>query len=119
MSRTVVTHWNAGGSAGRARTESGARGTVRSLTAAASAIWLLAPTLNLMLEGAWDATESLDDSGGRVAESHFVLLPGIRAAINRPGGLQIVPGLGVPIGLGPSRGTRDLFVYLSVEHSFR
>jgi hypothetical protein len=118
-SRPIVTHWNAGASVGRARTQSGERGTIRSLSAAASAIWLLAPRLNLMLESAWDATESLDGSGNRVAESHFVLLPGIRAAIDRPGGMQIVPGIGVPIGIGPSRGERDLFLYLSVEHPFR
>jgi hypothetical protein len=119
VSHALVTHWNAGGSVGRARTQSGARGTIRSLSAAASAIWLLAPTVNLMLEGAWDVTESLDDAGARIAEGHLVLLPGIRAAINRPGGMQIVPGIGMPIGIGPSRGARDLFVYLSVEHSFR
>jgi hypothetical protein len=119
VNRALVTHWNAGGSLGRARTEAGARGTIRSLSAAASAIWLLAPTVNLMLESAWDATESLDDTGKRVAASHLVLLPGVRAAINRPSGMQIVPGIGVPIGIGPSRGERDLFVYLSVEHFFR
>jgi hypothetical protein len=33
--------------------------------------------------------------------------------------MQIVPGFGVPIGLGPSRGERDLFVYLSIEHAFK
>lgn len=118
VGRAWFTHWNAGGSVGRARTPNGERGTIRSLTAAASAIWLIAPTLNLMLEGAWDATESLDGSGNRVAETHFVLLPGLRAAIDRPGGMQIVPGIGVPIGIGPSRGERDLFLYLSVEHPF-
>jgi hypothetical protein len=118
LSRMLVTHWDVGGTLGRART-SEARGTVRSLTAAASAIWLIAPTFNLMLESAWDRTEALGDVGARVAENHFVLLPGVRAAINLEGGMQIVPGIGVPIGVGPSRGVRDLFLYFSVEHPFR
>jgi hypothetical protein len=119
IDRALVTHWNAGASLTRARTALGERGTIRSVSAAASAIWLLTPTFNLMLESAWDRTEALDDAGARDAESHFVLLPGLRAAINLPSGMQIVPGIGMPIGVGPSRGERDLFLYFSVEHSFR
>jgi hypothetical protein len=71
-----------------------------------------------MLESLWDRTEALDDAGVRSAEDHFVILPGLRGAINL-GDLQIVPGVGVPIGIGPSHGERDLFLYLSFEHPFR
>jgi hypothetical protein len=119
IDRTLVTHWNAGASLTRARTVLGDRGTTRSVFAAASAIWLIAPTVNLMLESAWDRSEALDDAGARVSANNFVILPGIRGAINLPHDLQLVPGLGVPIGLGPSRGVRDLFLYFSVEHPFR
>jgi hypothetical protein len=119
VSRSLVTHWNAGSSMTRARDALDRRGTVRSVSAGASVIWLLAPTFNLMLESVWDRTEALDDTGTRVAEDHFVILPGVRAAINLPHDLQIVPGLGVPIGAGPSHGERDLFLYLSFEHPFR
>jgi len=118
LSRTIVTHWNAGATITRAN-EDGTRSTLRSLTAAASAIWLIAPNFNLMLESAWDRTEALGDANSRITGNHFVLLPGVRAAINLKGGMQIVPGFGVPIGIGPSRGQRDLFLYLSVEHPFR
>jgi hypothetical protein len=118
LDRAIVTHWNVGATATRA-SANGAHSTLRSLTAAASAIWLLAPNFNLMLESAWDRTEGLDDANVRAAENHFVLLPGMRAAINLQSGMQIVPGFGVPIGVGPSRGERDLFFYLSVEHPFR
>jgi len=116
--RALVTHWNLGATVTRAN-DDGTHSTLRSLTAAASAIWLIAPNFNLMLESAWDRTEALDDANVRTAGNHFVLLPGVRAAINLKGGMQIVPGFGVPIGLGPSRGERDLFLYLSVEHPFR
>ena len=119
VSRALVTHWNAGASTTRARDALDRRGTVRSVSAGASAIWLLAPTFNLMLESVWDRTEALDDAGTRVAADHFVILPGVRAAINLPHDLQIVPGLGAPIGVGPSHGERDLFLYLSFEHPFR
>jgi hypothetical protein len=115
----LVTHWNAGGTLIRARNEAGVRNTARSLNAAASAIWLLSPNFNLMLESAWDRWESLGDAGDRVTANNFVLLPGARAAINLASGMQIVPGIGVPIGLGSSHGERDLFLYLSIEHPFK
>jgi hypothetical protein len=118
LQRTIVTHWNLGATVTRANV-GGTRSTLRSLTAAASAIWLVAPNFNLMIESAWDRAEGLDDANLRAAENHFVLLPGVRAAINLPSGMQIVPGFGIPIGIGPSRGQRDLFFYLSVEHPFR
>jgi hypothetical protein len=119
VNTALVTHWNAGASITRARSALGPRGTVRSVSAGASAIWLAAPTLNLMLETVWDRTESLDDAGLRTAEDHFVILPGLRGAINLPRDLQIVPGIGMPIGIGPSHGERDVFLYLSFEHPFR
>lgn len=119
LDRAVVTHWNAGASLTRARSANGSYATIRSVSAGASAIWLVAPTFNLMLETVWDRTEGLDDAAQRGAEDHFVVLPGARFAINLPHTLQIVPGVGVPIGIGPSRGERDLFLYLSFEHSFR
>ncbi|MEO6525357.1 MAG: transporter [Gemmatimonadaceae bacterium] len=115
----LVTHWNIGGTMTRARSESGTHGTTRAVNAAASAIWLATPIFNVMLESAWDRTEMLTAEGVRESTDSFVILPGVRAAINLPSGMQIVPGIGVPIGVGPSRGERDLFLYLSVEHAFR
>ena len=118
FNRALVTHWNAGASVTRAENVLARRATIRSVAAGASAIWLLAPSFNVMLETLWDRTEELDDVGARVALDHFVILPGVRGAINL-GDLQIVPGIGVPIGIGPSKGERDLFLYLSFEHPFR
>jgi hypothetical protein len=43
---------------------------------------------------------------------------GVRGAINFASGLQIVPGVAIPIGVGPSHGDRGVFVYLSFEHPF-
>ena len=115
----LVTHWNAGATFTRAKALNGVRENTWDLNAAASAIWLLSPTFNLMLEAAWERDESLDDVGVRSAEGHLVLLPGVRAAINMPSGMQIVPGFGVPINVGTAGGQRDLFFYLSVEHRFK
>jgi hypothetical protein len=48
----------------------------------------------------------------------FLISPGIRGAFNFSSGLQIVPGIAIPIGVGPSSGERGLFLYLSFEHPF-
>jgi len=42
-------------------------------------------------------------------------------AVHNPGfknGLQIVPGVAMPIGIGPSAGETGVFLYLSFEHPF-
>ena len=119
VTEQLVTHWNAGATLVRARHEPGVRDTRRAMNASASAIWLAAPTFNLMLEAAWDRVEGVFAPGRIVGENSVVLIPGARAAINLSSGMQIVPGIGVPIGVGPSRGERDVLVYQSVEHAFR
>ena len=115
----LVTHWNVGGAwTPSARSPSGGRVATRDLTAAASAIWLVRRELNLMLEIAWAREELAVGSDTRIAEESAWLSPGLRAAIDFPSGLQIVPGLAFPIGIGPSDAERRVLVYLSFEHGF-
>jgi hypothetical protein len=118
LSDAIVTHWNAGGSVTQVNMEPGVRGSIRGRRAAASAIWLFRPTLNFMLESVATRNESLDTFSRRVSVTSYVVSPGVRGAINFASGLQVVPGIAVPIGVGPSSGQRDVFVYLSLEHSF-
>jgi hypothetical protein len=118
VSQLLVTHWNVGSTVSRSHSFSGARGTPKSFNAGASAILLISPNLNLMLEGLYERNETLAESGGIVVEKRTTVVPGLRGAINLASGMQIVPGIGVPIS-GSSREDRDLFLYFSVEHSFR
>lgn len=106
-----VAHTNAGVT----YTGAGDRGGDGTTTwnAGQSVIWLARPDLNLMLEGVWDRA---DVHGGQ-KESLF-LAPGVRMAVDLPSGLQVVPGIAVPIGLGPSDGEWSVFLYLSLEHPF-
>ncbi len=115
----LVTHWNASATLTRARSDGGARATTRSFGAGASAIFLATPTLNFMLEGVWERTQALDPLGPVVTARSALLVPGVRGAFNLSSGMQIVPGVGIPIEVGTNDGARDLFLYLSVEHSFR
>jgi len=118
-SSTLVTHWNAGATfTPSARDAAGHTASTRSDRAGASAIWLLHPRFNLMLEVAWGRTEVVTAPGERNAIRSLFIAPGVRGALDLRSGLQIVPGIGVPIGIGPSRGERRVFLYLSVEHPF-
>ena len=89
---------------------------VTTVTLGQSLIWLAHPNLNLLVEGVWTQT----DFGGPIDahESTATVSPGVRGAINLKSGMQIVPGFAFPIGFGPSKGERSVFLYLSVEHSF-
>jgi hypothetical protein len=116
----VVTHWNAGATlTPSARNALGDEATTRSYNAGASIIWLAWPALNFMLEMAGTREETVSGPDQRAAERSLFLAPGVRGAFDFPSGLQIVPGFAVPIGIGPSRGDRMLFLYLSFEHPFR
>ncbi len=44
--------------------------------------------------------------------------PGVRWSYDFASGLQIVPGIAFPIGVGPSRHEKSVFLYLSFEHPF-
>ncbi len=45
--------------------------------------------------------------------------PGIRWAYNFKSGLQIVPGLATPLGVGPSSGDKGIIIYLSFEQPLK
>jgi hypothetical protein len=81
-----------------------------------SAIWLVHPRVNLMLEGVATSTEAISGAGARVRETGYTLSPGIRWAYNFESGLQIVPGLAFPIGFSANREQRGVLFYLSFEH---
>ena len=82
-----------------------------------SAIWLIHPRLNLMLEGMLTNAESFTGVGtNRTRSTGITVAPGFRWAYNFPSGLQIVPGLAFPIGFSANSGQRGVFLYLSFEH---
>jgi hypothetical protein len=119
LSPRFVTHWNAGATfTPSAKNALGDKATTRSYNLGGSIIWLAQSAFNVMLEGVWARAEAVSGPGERLPYRLFYLSPGVRGAIDFPSGLQIVPGFAVPIGIGPSRGDRQLFFYLSFEHPF-
>lgn len=100
LSEHVVAHWNAGGTFGRGSAQ---------WTAAQSFVFLLHPRFNALVETLWTGERDATD---------LVVSPGIRWSYDRPHGLQIVPGLALPVSLRGDK-SRSVLAYLSFEHPFR
>ena len=116
----LVTHWNAGATlTPSAKSLLGEEATTTSFNLGASAIWLLHPSFNLMMEALWLSTASVASAGQTVRDESVLLNPGIRAAFNLAKDLQIVPGLAYTFDLGSDSDEDALFVYLSFEHPFK
>jgi hypothetical protein len=114
-----VTHWNVGTTLiPSASNERGERAAVTGYDLGQSVVFLARPRFNLLLETLWTGSESVV-APGRTQRTHSLLIsPGVRWAYNFRSGLQIVPGVAVPLGVGPSAGEKGLFIYLSFEHPF-
>ena len=114
--KRLVTHWNAGATVTPSAPAPGLESnTIWALAGGASAIVEARHDFNLMIEVAWSRISDIFGPDEDIEE--LFINPGIRWAHTLKSGLQIVPGIGVPIGVGPSRGTA-LFLYLSFEHAF-
>jgi hypothetical protein len=118
LARRVVAHTNVGGTwVPSALAASGGRGHLATFAAGQSLVWLAHQHVNLLTEVLYTRTRVGAPAGAELTES-LTVNPGVRAAIDFASGLQIVPGIAVPIGVGPSRGERGVFLYLSFEHPF-
>lgn len=115
-----VTHWNAGATiVPHARNEFGDRAATYGYHLGQSLVWLIHPRFNALVETSWAGTEDVVGRGRTQRGHDFLVSPGIRWAHNFKNGLQIVPGIAVPMGVGPSAGEKGIFLYLSFEHPFR
>jgi hypothetical protein len=85
-------------------------GDSTALSLGQSVVWLAAQHVNAMVEAVWVHTGSNDS---------VLVSPGLRFSIDFANGLQIVPGIAVPLGVGPSSGERAVLFYLSFEHPFK
>jgi len=117
MNKHFITHINAGTTlVPVARNSAGEEAGTTSINAGQSLIWLAKPRFNVMLEAVWNRTQYVS-APHRTATLDTVLLnPAIRWAYRFKNGLEIVPGVGMPIGVGASAGERGLLLYLSFEH---
>ena len=88
--------------------------------AGGSVVWLARSNFNVLLEGLWSRGQLVIAPHRTRADSSAFVSPGIRWAYGPDAkqGLQIVPGIAFPVGVGPSHGRYGVLVYLSFEHPF-
>jgi hypothetical protein len=114
-----VTHVNAGLTlVPHAKDPDGEKATTFGQNLGWSLVWLTHPTLNFLLEVVYTRGQDVTGSGTVETRNHAVLSPGVRWAYNYKSGLQIVPGIAFPIGVGPSAGEKSVLLYLSFEHPY-
>lgn len=120
LSNDWIAHWNLGATwAPSARNPAGQRADATAWNAGASLIFLGSSVADVMLETVYSRFQTVAGRGHTALDSSWLVSPGIRWAYDFRGGLQIVPGVAFPIGFGPSRGSRQVLLYLSFEHPFR
>lgn len=102
-----------------ARNDEGARANLFGYEIGQSFVWFARPKLNFLLEAVWEREQEVVGPGLKESEREFLISPGVRWAYAFKNGLIISPGVAVPVGVGPSRGEKGIFFYLSFEHSFR
>jgi len=113
----LVTHWNLGATfVPDAKGIDGSQADITGFNYGVGFIYIVNDNFNLMLELVGNTSETVGDGGRIETESFFFINPGMRFAIDFESGLQIVPGLSFPIGVGPSEGDFGVFCYLSFEH---
>ena len=116
----LVTHWNAGATVTPSgRNAAGDHAMTTGVNLGASAIWRPLLAINVLVEAIWLQSRTVIGPGLTARAREAVISPGVRWAHNVRGGLQIVPGIAFPLGVGPSRGQNAVFLYLSFEHPFR
>jgi hypothetical protein len=119
LGSSFVGHTNFGGQyTPHAVSQEGDKATLRDYTFGQSFIWLTNARFNVMLEYVYYGLDRIVGPGQTQREGSAFINPGIRWAYNFRSGLQIVPGLSIPIGVGPSKGNNGIYLYLSFEHPF-
>lgn len=119
LSERFVTHTNLGAThTPHARNLSHNEADVTAYHFGQSFVWLAAPRFNALVEFLYTAGEEVTGPGRTEDSDSFLISPGVRWAWDFENGLQIVPGVAFPIGVGPSSGEKAVFFYLSFEHPF-
>ena len=119
LSADWIAHWNVGATVTpAARNERGQKANTFGYYFGGSLIWL-GRSFDILVETVWSSAESVAAPSRVERATSFLVSPGIRWSYDYSSGLQIVPGIGLPIGLGSSRGQYSILLYLSFEHPFR
>lgn len=115
-----VAHWNAGFTATpSSKSPSGYSASALDTNVGFALVWLPLKWANPLVEIAHVTTQEIRDDKTRPRSSIKIVNPGIRFAINCRSGLQIVPGISVPMQFDRNGPKASVLFYLSLEHPLR
>ena len=116
----LTTHWNLGTTITPSQKNPfNQTAETYGVNAGQSFIFSVNNRLNLMLETVWASTEEVVARDKTLRDHAVLLSPGVRWAYNFKSGMQIVPGVAFPTGVGPSSGDWGILLYFSIEHPYR
>lgn len=120
LSPRFVAHWNVASTFfPNAEDTERHRARTFAFRAGQSVVFLARPRFNALLETIVSRQQIVIASRATEWNTTFIVNPGIRWSYNRPSGLQIVPGIGVPITFqAGSNVDTAMLLYLSFEHPF-
>lgn len=80
-------------------------------------IYNLTPKTNLLCEFVMNNNEVVIGEDSTASEASYYIVPGIRSAFQMGSDTEVVPGLGLLLGAGPTDTDHEMgvFVYLSIE----
>jgi hypothetical protein len=115
-----TTHWNLGTTVTPSqKNQFGDTARTYGVSAGQSFIYAVKNRFNLMLETVWVSTESVVAKDKTARDNAVLMSPGVRWAYNFKSGMQIVPGVAFPVGVGASAGDWSVLLYFSIEHPYR
>lgn len=116
LNERVVTHWNLGLTfTPNAKEPSGEKADTLNTNYGMSFVYLVNRNLNALVEFIGTSEQTVVANGVTASQNSFIINPGFRYAFDLKN-LQIVPGISIPIGVGPSKGEYGVMAYLSFEH---
>lgn len=116
LNERFVTHWNLGITfTPNAKEPGGEKADTFNTNYGMSLVYLVNRNLNALVEFVGTAEQSVVSNGVTESSNSFIINPGLRYAIDF-NNLQIVEGISMPIGVGPSKGEYGVMAYLSFEH---
>ena len=120
LSPALVAHSNAGYTwTPKAKDADGNKADLKAWNVGQSVIWLASPRVNFLLEAIYIRGQEVAGARATNTVKAAYVSPGVRWSYDFESGLQIVPGVAFPIGVGPSRHEKSVFLYLSFEHPFK
>lgn len=116
LNERFITHWNLGMTfTPNAKESGGEKADTFNTNYGMSLIYLVNRNINALVEFVGTAEQAVASNGKTDPSNSFFINPGLRYAIDL-NNLQIVPGISLPIGVGPSKGEYGVMAYLSFEH---